>query len=107
MENKFIVVLVSCPSTENALKVKECLLNSKLAACINIVKDVKSFFWWDGKINSSEELLLIIKSKKQLFRQLVDTVKINHEYDVPEIIALPIVDGNEEYLNWVGTNTKQ
>ena len=101
----YIVVLATVGSKEEAQKIARGLLEEKLAACVNIIDGVESHFWWQGKIDSAKEALLVIKTKKELFNKLAKKVKSLHSYSVPEIIALPIVTGNTEYLNWINDST--
>ncbi len=97
----YIVVFVTTSSFEEAEKISNYLIENKLAACVNIIKNVKSIFLWQGNKEDAEESLLIIKTKKELFKDLAKEVKKLHIYTVPEVIALPIIDGNEDYLNWI------
>ncbi|HBU08761.1 MAG TPA: cytochrome C biogenesis protein CcdA [Candidatus Omnitrophica bacterium] len=101
----YIVVFITAGSKEEAQKIARGLLEEKLAACVNIIDGVESHFWWQGKIDSAKEALLVIKTKKELFNKLAKKVKSLHSYSVPEIIALPIVTGNTEYLNWINDST--
>ncbi len=96
-----IVVLVTTSSEPEARKIAELLLSRRKAACINIVPRVDSSFWWQDKLESARESLLIIKTKASLLSEIVELVKSVHSYEVPEIIALPIVGGNEDYLKWI------
>jgi periplasmic divalent cation tolerance protein len=96
-----IVVLVTVPTVSHAKKITNFLLKEKLVACVNIIPKVESFFWWEGKIDNAKELLLVIKTKKQLLNKLIKAVKSKHPYSVPEIIALPIIAGNKDYLEWI------
>ncbi len=96
-----IVVFVTAKDRAEAKKISDQLLEKKLIACANIVEGVESVFWWQGKIDQAKETLIILKSKQSLFKKIVKTVKANHSYDVPEVIALPIVDGNPDYLKWI------
>ena len=102
----YIVVFITAGSKEEAQKIARGLLEEKLAACVNIIDGVESHFWWQGKIDSAKEALLVIKTKKELFNKLAKKVKSLHSYSVPEIIALPIVTGNTEYLNWINDSTE-
>ena len=70
--------------------------------CVNIVSRVDSLFWWQGELDSAQESLLIVKTKASVLNQIVNLVKEHHSYDVPEIIALPIISGNQDYLEWIG-----
>ena len=97
----YIVILVTASSQEEASKISNGILAAKLAACVNIVSGVRSFFWWQGKIDSADEVLLVIKSKKAKLKKIIAIVKSLHSYEVPEIIALPIIDGNKDYLEWI------
>ena len=105
MQYKHIIVLVTGGSLENAQKIANKLLTEKKAACVNIVPQVDSHFWWHGKIESAGEQLLIIKTRSALLDDVEKIVKSIHPYTVPEIIALPIVGGNKDFLNWVDKET--
>ncbi len=102
----YIVVFVTVPSKEEAHMISRKLLEEKLCACVNIIEGVNSFFWWEGKIDNANELLLVIKSSKAKLAKLIKTVKANHSYTVPEIIALPIIGGNKEYLDWINSSIR-
>ena len=107
MENdNNIVVLITAGTDEEARRVAETLLEQRKAACVNIVPTVTSLFWWEGRIDSDHESLLIVKSKASLLAEIVSVVKEVHSYDVPEVIALPIMGGNPGYLNWIGEVTQ-
>ena len=96
-----IVVFITIPTKAQAKKLASFLLSKKVAACVNIIPSVESFFWWQKKIDRATELLLVIKTQKKLFNKLVKAVKSKHPYSVPEIIAIPIVSGNKDYLDWI------
>ena len=96
-----VVVLVTTGSEEEARRVAEHLLGQRKAACVNIVPGVSSLFWWQGKLDSAQESLLIIKTRASLLQKVIELVKEVHSYEVPEIIALPIIGGNEDYLKWI------
>jgi len=107
MENdNNIVVLITAGTDEEARRVAETLLEQRKAACVTIVPTVTSLFWWEGRIDSDHESLLIVKSKASLLAEIVSVVKEVHSYDVPEVIALPIMGGNPGYLNWIGEVTQ-
>jgi periplasmic divalent cation tolerance protein len=102
----YIVVLITCPGAEESERIASALLKERLAACANIIPSITSFFWWTGKIRRADESLLIVKTKKSSLRQLVRTVKKMHQYENPEIIALPIIGGSKEYTKWIEEETK-
>jgi len=102
----YIVIFVTAKNTREANKIASKLVADKLIACANVVKEVKSVFSWKGKIDRANEVLIVMKSKKSCFKRIVRTVRALHSYDVPEIIALPIIDGNKDYLNWVKESCK-
>ncbi len=99
------MVLVTAKDKTEAGRIGEELISRKLAACVNIVSPVTSLFRWDNKLDRADEALLIIKTRKALFKRLEKAVKSAHSYDVPEIIALPIIAGSKPYLDWVKTST--
>jgi periplasmic divalent cation tolerance protein len=101
----YILALVACPSQEEAEKISNLLLSERLVACINLVNDVNSLFHWRGKIEHKNETLLLIKSRKKHLAKLIELVQLYHSYDVPEIIALPILGGSNEYLDWIKEET--
>ena len=96
-----VVVLVTASSEEEAEKIASLLLEKRKAACVSVIPRVNSRFWWQGKLDSAQESLLIIKTRAALVPQLIDIVKKAHSYAVPEIIAMPIVEGSEDYLKWL------
>ena len=96
-----VVVLITAESRGEALKLSKELLDRKKAACINIVPRVESLFTWNGKIDCEDEALLVVKTRASVLDELTALVKELHSYDVPEVIALPIIGGNEDYLKWV------
>ncbi|MCJ7670148.1 MAG: divalent-cation tolerance protein CutA [Dehalococcoidia bacterium] len=102
-ETDRIIVLITVGSEEEAHKIAELLVNEKKAVCINIVPGVDSLFWWEGKLDSARESLLLVKTKASLFSEIISLVKEIHSYEVPEIIALPIIGGSEDYLKWLDT----
>ena len=105
MNNNHIVVFITVDTQETARKITDQLLAERKAACINIISGIESNYWWQGKIESTNELLLIVKTRTELLDELTKMVKQNHPYSVPEIIALPIIGGNEDYLDWVQQET--
>jgi len=96
-----IIVLMTAANNAQARRIAEGLVKSRLAACVNIVKDVRSIFVWQGKVNRQPEVILMAKSTKARFKAIVKLVKSLHSYQVPEIIALPVIDGSKDYLRWI------
>ena len=101
----YIVVLVTASSKKEAKKITNVILEKKIAACVNMIPGIKSLFHWKGKIDKASEVLLIIKTRKDLFKKLEKIVKQNHSYAVPEIIALSVVQGSKDYLDWIDNVT--
>ena len=101
-----MVVLVTCGSEEEAAKIANSLVEERLAACVNIISPVRSIYRWEGKICDEKEWMLIIKTQKKMFEGLEKKVKSLHSYSVPEIIALPIVEGSASYLQWLEETTE-
>ncbi len=95
-----LVVLVTASSADEARQIARGLLESRLAACVNVVP-VESLFRWEGAIQQEAEALMIIKTRADAFDRLAQAIKAAHSYDVPEIIALPIAAGSAEYLKWI------
>jgi len=100
-----IVVYVTSPGEEEAAGLAHALVKAKLAACVNMISNVRSIYTWQGKIEDDRELLMIIKSQRHLFDRLAAKIREMHSYDVPEIIALPIVEGSPDYLRWLQEST--
>ena len=97
-----IVVLITTTSTEEAETIGRALVEGRMAACVNISSaGVRSLFRWQGKIEEQEEVLLLVKSRSDLLPSIIEAVKRLHSYTVPEVIALPILDGSPDYLAWI------
>jgi periplasmic divalent cation tolerance protein len=102
----YIVVFVTASNKKEAEYIAVEIIKNKLAACVNIIEKVHSFFWWQAKLDSAKEALLVIKTRKVLINKLIKRIKSLHSYEVPEIIALPIIAGNKKYLEWVDESTR-
>jgi periplasmic divalent cation tolerance protein len=100
-KQSYIVVYVTVPSNDEAKRIAGSIIEHKLAACVNIVSGVQSFFRWQGTLDCAQESLLIIKTTRAKFLSLSRHVASVHSYEVPEIIALPVIAGNEAYLRWI------
>ncbi len=96
-----IVVLTTCESEKHAEKLAHTLVEQRLAACVNILPKARSIYRWEGKIEDSAEWLVFIKSRRNLFTALRGEIERLHTYEVPEVIAIPVVDGSEAYLGWL------
>ncbi len=107
MDTDFIIVLVTTKDRTEAEKISQTLLDERLIACANIVNPVASCFLWQDRIDRAEECLVLMKTRKDLFAELAVRVKALHSYEVPEVLALPVVDGSGEYLAWMRKTLKQ
>jgi len=104
---KFCIIFITCQSKREADKIASSLLEKRLTACANTISNVDSRFWWGGKIKRAREVLVIAKTRRGNFKRLEKEVKRLHSYVVPEIIAIPIIAGSEEYLGWIDKNAGQ
>jgi len=102
MNSEYIIVLVTAANKVEAEKIAQTLLKERLIACANILNPVTSFFFWSGKIDKAEECLMVMKSRRDLFAELAECLKGLHSYEVPEVLAIPIVEGSAAYLAWMG-----
>lgn len=100
--DEFVVVYVTAGSPEEGERLARALVEERLAACVNRIKAVQSIYRWEGKVEQSEEELLVVKTSRGLFDRVRQRVQELHGYSVPEIVALPIVEGSEDYLRWLG-----
>ncbi|MEW6675845.1 MAG: divalent-cation tolerance protein CutA [Nitrospirota bacterium] len=96
-----IVVFITTSSEDEAVKIARALVEARLAGCVNIIRNIRSIYSWQGKIEDEIEVLMVVKTQKTLFDNLSKKVKELHSYTVPEIIAMPIVEGSEDYLKWL------
>ncbi len=101
-----LIVLITVSSSDEAEKVGTSLVEEHLAACVNIMPGIRSIFFWEGKVQVEQELILLCKSTQQLLDKLISRVKELHSYTVPEILALPVVGGSADYLSWLREMTK-
>jgi periplasmic divalent cation tolerance protein len=96
-----IIVFITASNREEAAKIAKTLVEEKLAGCVNIISNIRSIYSWQGKVEDEKEVLMIAKSRKRLFNTLEKKVKELHSYAVPEIIAMPVVEGSADYLKWL------
>jgi periplasmic divalent cation tolerance protein len=104
---KLNLIYITTKDKEEARKIGKELVESRLAACINIIENVNSMYWWEGKIQNEGEAVLIAKTKESLVPELIEKVKSMHSYDCPCVVSLPILDGNKDYLEWLQKETKK
>lgn len=105
--NMHIVILITASNKKEAKRIALMLVKNKLAACVNVLGGVESFFWWQAKVDCSSEALLIVKSGKSKLPKIIKLVKKIHSYKVPEIIALPIIGGYKHYLDWIDESLRK
>jgi periplasmic divalent cation tolerance protein len=101
-----IIVLSSCATEADAERLARALVEGRFAACVNIVPGARSFYHWKGEIESSQEFLLLVKTSRDLFPALRAEIEKLHPYELPEIVAIPIVAGSDNYLAWLQSNLR-
>lgn len=101
-----IVVLVTAGNLRESRKIARRLVESRLAACVNITQPIRSIYRWKGKVANDREFLLFIKTTRELFEEVKTAVTRSHSYTTPEIISLPIIDGSPDYLQWIEESVK-
>jgi periplasmic divalent cation tolerance protein len=100
-EHSYIMVFITTRDAEEAEKISKALVKRRHAACVNIIPEVSSRFWWKDKLETSKECMLIIKTRGSLLPDIIKSVKKMHSYSIPEIIALPIIGGDQDYFDWI------
>ena len=100
------LIFVTTANKKEASSIAQALIKNRLAACVNIISGVESFFRWQGKIDSARETLLIIKSRKAKMPKVIKLIKSMHSYELPEIISLPITAGFKPYLRWINESLR-
>ena len=104
---KFAIVLVTAPDLKTARALAKASLQARLITCANLIPKIESHYWWQGKIESGAEVLLILKTQKSKLAALEKLVLARHPYDTPEFLVLPISTGNKKYLDWLAQNSQQ
>lgn len=107
MTGNFVEIKFTIDSKEKAERIAVLLLESKLAACVQIIDNVKSVFQWQGKLEKADECLCIVKSIQSQYKDIEFLIKKNHTYEVPEIICSEITEGNPEYLKWISSSLQE
>lgn len=103
---EYIIIYCTVPNKKEGKEIATALVSKKLAACVNMIDKMESVFSWDGEMCEEKELLLMIKTKKQLFTDVRLVIQSLHSYTVPEVIAIPITDADETYLKWIAHETR-
>ena len=103
--SKYILVLTTVPDEKTGQKIATQMVEKRLAACVTVSVSSQSLYWWQGKISKESEHILFIKTKASLFPRLEKKIQEIHPYEVPEIIALPILKGSKDYLDWINKET--
>lgn len=99
--SEFIQITITTDTEELAMQIAEKVVEKKIAACAQISGPITSIYEWKGKIENAREWYSVIKTRKNLYQKVEETIKALHPYEVPEIIALPILEGNKDYLDWI------
>ena len=102
---EFSIVLVTAPDLKTARALAKAALKAKLAACANLLPKLESHYWWQGRVESATEVLLILKAPRTRLAALEKLVLAKHPYDTPEFLVLPVSAGNEKYLGWLAQNS--
>jgi len=103
---KLNIIYITAKDKAEAKKIARTLVEERLAACANIIDNVESLYWWQGKIEKGAEVVIIAKTKESLVPELINKVKSLHSYKCPCVVLLPLVDGNKDYFNWIMNETK-
>ncbi len=98
---KTLVIISTAGSEREGWKIGRKLVESRLAACVNVIPQVRSFFYWEGKVRGEQEVILVIKTMPKQLKKIINEINKIHSYDIPEIISLQIAGGEERYLKWV------
>jgi periplasmic divalent cation tolerance protein len=106
LEHSYVVVMVTAPSREEAEKIVGGLLDERLTACANIIGRVRSIYCWAGSIAAADEFLIFMKSRADLFEEVSEKVKALHSYEIPEIVAIPVLRVSKSYAKWLGSCLK-
>jgi periplasmic divalent cation tolerance protein len=104
--SNILIVLCTCPDESVAGRLAAGLVEKHLAACVNVMPQIRSIYRWDGDIQKDDESLMVVKTTTDAFSAVSDWLQGNHPYDVPEILALPVCAGSTDYMNWVLDETK-
>ncbi len=104
---KPVIIYITCKDRDEAIKISKALVEMRLCACTNILGDISSFFWWEGKVQSEKEVAMIVKTREDLLSEVIEKVKELHSYSCPCIVALPIIGGYKEFISWIEEETRR
>jgi periplasmic divalent cation tolerance protein len=104
-QDGYVSIYVTTSDVDEAERIGETLVRERLAACANIIPEITSIYWWEGKVEKDKEGLMFLKTKKEKVPELVERIKELHSYEVPAVLSLHILGGNEDYLRWVDEET--
>ena len=102
----YVQVLVTIDSENGAHMLQRMILEHRAAACVQVIGPISSAYWWEGQIEEAQEWLCLAKTRGSEYRRLESLIRENHPYETPEIIAIPILAGNEDYLEWIRAETR-
>lgn len=102
-----VLVYITAASADEAARIGRALVERRLAACVNLLGPVRSLYWWDGAVQDEAEVAFIAKTRAGLVPELTEAVRAMHSYEVPCVAALPIADGNPDFLAWIEAETRK
>ncbi|BDC36399.1 MAG: divalent-cation tolerance protein CutA [Candidatus Methanoliparum thermophilum] len=104
---KYIQVITTVESKRDAERIANVLVEKNLAGCVQILGPIESVYWWENRIERTEEWLCVIKSEQSIYDEVEKTIKENHPYEIPEILAIPVIKGDKNYLEWLSKELKK
>jgi len=107
MTKEYVVVLTTLPMDADGAEFGRTLVDERLAACVNLLPQITSLYRWEGTVEQDTEIQMIIKTARERLPALWDRIRELHPYEVPEFIVMPIIDGNDAYLRWIGASTRE
>jgi periplasmic divalent cation tolerance protein len=102
-----MIFYITTPDKKTAMKLANGIVSEKIAACANIIEKITSIYWWDGKLNTDLECMMILKTIKEHSQELIKYIQQHHPYEVPECIGINITEGSEPYLQWIADSTSE
>ncbi|MFQ6068653.1 MAG: divalent-cation tolerance protein CutA [Candidatus Bathyarchaeia archaeon] len=104
---EYIQIITTTDTKESAEKIADMLVKNRLAACVQIIGPIASVYWWKGKIEKFAEWLCIIKTRRDLYKDIESSIRRKHTYEIPEILAVPVIEGNESYILWLSKELRK